>query len=174
LERWLRYAEPLTIVLSLLALTSVLFFIQNGDGWTFVLYGIMVFLTLFIFPAIVVFFARLLLVRATPQAVPPLLFPLLFLYSFIPTVTLLLPFITTGLAFSGATEIIFFLFEAMVFTGGLMFFIYFFRKYLLGKLGEKDLTLFLHYFVGGLAYFYFIRLTVLSSLIIQSATEILG
>lgn len=172
-ETLLKYAEPLTIVLSVLALIGVLFTIQNAEGAFFVFAQAMFFITFFLFPAIVVFFGRLLIVRATPEKVPPLLFPLLFLYTFIPTISVILPYIASGFRFEGALELVFVIFEIAMFLGGFGFFVYFFHKYLASKLGERDLTLFLHYFVGGLVYFYFIRLTLLTSILIQSAFDII-
>ncbi len=170
-ENWLKYAEPLTIILSVLSLIGVLFTIQNAEGAYFVFAQTMFFITFFIFPAIIVFFGRLLIIRTTPERVPPLLFPLLFLYTFIPTISVILPYIASGFRFDGALELVFVIFEGAIFVGGFSFFVYFFQKYLSNKLNEKDITLFLHYFVGGLVYFYFIRLTLLTSILIQSAFD---
>ena len=170
-EQLLKYAEPLTILLSVLSLIGVLFTVQSTPGPLFVFGQIMYFITFFIFPAVVVFFGRLLILRANADKVPPLLFPLLFLYTFIPTVSVILPYVASGFRFEGALELVFVIFEMAVFLGGFGFFVYFFQKYLSNKLGERDITLFLHYFVGGLVYFYFIRLTLLTSILIQSAFD---
>ncbi len=170
-EKILRYSEPTTLILSFLSLVGIFFTVQGEGGFFQIYSNIMFIITLFIFPGLMVFFGRLILLRATPKNIPPLLYPLLFLYTFIPTSYILVPYVFQGFEQSNAVEILFVIFEASILLGGIGFFIYFFRKRLRGRIRRFDLKLFLHYLVGGLVYFYFIRLSFVATLLIQIAFE---
>jgi hypothetical protein len=170
-EKILRVSEPITLVLSFMSLIGIFFTVQGESGFYLIYSNTMFIITLFIFPGLMVFFGRLILQRATPRNIPPLLYPLLFLYTFIPTSYVLVPYLFQGFTQGSAVEILFVIFEASVFIGGLAFFIYFFRKRMKGKIRRFDLKLFLHYLVGGMVYFYFIRLSIVTTLLIQIAFE---
>lgn len=170
-EKILRFSEPVTLILSLLSLIGIFFTVQGESGFYQVYSNTMFIITLFIFPGLMVFFGRLILQRATPKNIPPLLYPLLFLYTFIPTTYVLVPYLFQGFFQGSAVEILLVIFESFVFFGGLVFFVYFFRKRLRGKIRRFDLKLFLHYLVSGLVYFYFIRLSLVTTILIQIAFE---
>jgi hypothetical protein len=70
-----------------------------------------------------------------------------------------------------AVEILFVIFEGAIFIGGIIFFFYFFNKRVKGRIRRFDLKLFLHYLVGGLVYFYFIRLSFVATFLVQIAFE---
>lgn len=170
-EKILRYSEPVTLVLSFMSLIGIFFTVQGASGFYQIYSNTMFIITLFIFPGLMVFFGRLILQRATPKNLPPLLYPLLFLYTFIPTSFVLVPYIFQGFFQGSAVEILFVIFEGSVFLGGIGFFFYFFRKRIKGKIRRFDLKLFLHYLVGGLVYFYFIRLSFVATILIQIAFD---
>lgn len=170
-EKILRYSEPVTMVLSFMSLIGIFFTVQGESGFYLIYSNTMFIITLFIFPGLMVFFGRLILLRATPKNMPPLLYPLLFLYTFIPTSYVLIPYLFQGFMDGSAVEILFVIFEGSVFIGGLIFFFYFFNKRVKGRIRRFDLKLFLHYLVGGLVYFYFIRLSFVATFLIQIAFE---
>ena len=170
-EKILRYSEPVTLILSFMSLIGIFFTVQGASGFYQIYSNTMYIITLFVFPGLMVFFGRLILLRATPKNLPPLLYPLLFLYTFIPTSYVLVPYLFQGFFQGSAVEILFVIFEGFVFVGGVVFFIYFFNKRVKGKIRRFDLKLFLHYLVGGLVYFYFIRLSFVATILIQIAFE---
>jgi len=142
----------------------------DSDFWSNLATTIFI-IFLFIFPALMAFFGHLLIKDATPENIPRCLYPILFLYTFLSTSYAIIPTLFNGFDIQSATEVVFLIFEAVIFIAGIVFCIYFARKRVKKLLTERDIILFLHYLIGGLLYFYFIRLTLLSSILLQSAYE---
>ncbi len=167
------HIAPIIAAIIILYFIGVVLTVLGNPGWSGFFATTIFLFTLFVFPGVIVYLGRVVLINATPSSIPIYLFPLLFMFSFLPTSYVLIPYAFEGFKIEFATELIFLVFEVSVLLSGFGFFAYYLRKYLKSNLTDKDLSLMLHYFVGGLIYFYFIRLTLLSSLLLQSAFELL-
>lgn len=165
--------KPTLLISVIIYLIGIYAIIRGGSSfWSYLATGIF-FLFLFIFPALMAYFGRLLTKDTNSENLPQCLFPTIFLYTFLTTSYAIIPTILGGFDIESATEVVFLIFETVIFIGGIVFTVYFIRKRVKGLLTEKDVVLFLHYLVGGLVYFYFIRLTLLSTILLQSAYEAL-
>lgn len=173
-EKILKNSEPIVLILSFLALLGIFFQVRNGSGIYNGIYIALFMVTLLVYPGAMAWIGRDIISKATPKNVPILTFPILFLYSFVPTLYFLVPYVFSGYYNNNSTELLFILFEASVFLGGIGFFAYQYRKYLNHTIKRRDFNLFTIYMFGGLIYFYFIRLTFISMILLQSTFDFLN
>jgi len=172
-EKKYAFIQPTLMVSIIIYIIGIYAIIRGESGfWSYLATGIF-FLFLFIFPALMAYFGRLMTKQINMERIPRCLFPTIFLYTFLTTSYAIIPTIANGFDIHSATEVVFLIFETVIFVGGIVFTIYFTRKRVRKLLTEQDIVLFLHYLVGGLVYFYFIRLTLLSTILLQSAYEAL-
>jgi len=142
------------------------------DGF-FVVFGQAFSLYLFIVhPALLFYYGRSLIKLTDHKDFQEAILFIMISIPFFPIVYTFIPlfydFITLGTSVR-ATDIIFVIFEFGALAAGFFFFISYTKRYVLEQLVPKDLYAIHHYLVGTLLYFYFIRLTILSTILVQGA-----
>ncbi len=169
----------ISIILSIV--TFVLFFIGlygtlfREDGF-FLVFGQIISMYLLIFhPLIFFLLSRRLLREADIRYVPEnLIFNIIVLPLF-PIAYVLIPIgvnIIDNFSDLSALEFVFIIFEFSAVATGFAFFVRYARKTVLDTIVPRDLYAIHHYYIGSLVYFYFVRLTILSSLLLSGASGI--
>ena len=103
-----------------------------------------------------------------------LIFNMLILVS-LPIVYVLVPVFLN--AFTGfdditALEFVFVIFEFAALITAVVFFVRYARRMVFDNMIPKDLYAIHHFYIGALVYFYFVRLTIISSLLVSGAGAI--
>lgn len=171
-QKILQYSEPIVLMLSFLSLMGIFFQVRSGTGIYNGIYIALFMLTLILYPGLMAWVGRDIISRATPRKIPVMTFPILFLYTFVPTLYFLIPYLFSGYYNNNSTELLFIMFEFSVFAAGLGFFAYQVKKAKDKKIKRRDFNLYTVYLFGGLIYFYFIRLTFIAMIMVQSTFEI--
>ncbi len=144
-----------------------------ADDGFFVIFGQAFSLYLFIVhPALLYFYGRAIIKLTDHKEFPEAIIFVMISIPFFPIVYTLIPLIYDFFTLDtnvSATDIIFVIFEVGVLGAGFAFFINYTKRYVLDQLVPKDLYAIHHYLIGTLLYFYFIRLTILSSILVTGA-----
>ncbi len=148
-------------------------FITHDSGGFFIL-SRTVNLYLFVFHPVVIFIlARLVLNYHDHTNLPEAVIFSLLILPLAPTIFILIPVAADVIAVKQinptALEVVFFIFEIGVLIVGVVFFVRYAKRYATESLVPKDLYAMFHYLIGMMVYFYFIRLTILSSLLVTGA-----
>lgn len=171
-----QYAKITNIVLILTLLfvgLGIYGVIAHDDGGFFIL-SQAVNLYLFIFhPAVIFILARLILQYHDHKNLPEAVIFSLLMMPLAPSIFIVFPVmietIEVGLSTPGALDIVFFIFEVAVMIVGFVVFVRYAKKFVMDRLVPKDLYAMFHYLIAMLIYFYFIRLTIISSLLVTGS-----
>ncbi|GEM_PF-1115990 len=173
-QKVLQFSEPIVLMISFLSLIGIFFQVRGGTGIFNGIYIALFMITLLVYPGLLAWIGRDVIAKATPRNIPVMTFPILFLYTFVPTLYFLVPYVFSGYFNNNSTELLFIVFEFSVFTAGLGFFFWQIKKFKEKKLKRRDFNLYTVYLFGGLIYFYFIRLTFIAMILLQSTFDILA
>ena len=173
-QKILQYSEPIVLMLSFLSLIGIFFQVRDGSGLYNVVYISLFMVPLLVYPGLMAWIGRDVISKATPRNIPVMTFPILFLYTFVPTLYFLVPYVFSGYYNNNSTELLFIMFEFSVFAAGIGFFAFQMKKVKDKKIKRRDFNLYTVYLFGGLIYFYFIRLTFIAMILLQSTFDILA
>lgn len=127
---------------------------------------------IFLFHPLVFFLlGRMLVKTATMETFPKILLVVLLMLPAIPITYITLPSITNLFEVTMVLEIVFLVFEGAALIATIIFFVHYLRRYINQTLEARDLYAIHHFLIGSLIYFYFIRLTILSSIQLSNAFE---
>ena len=128
-----------------------------------------VYLYTYIFHPLIFFLLGRSLVRhATIEAVPLTLLIIMLVLTAIPTTFALSATLAGGgFGVESAIDIVFIVFEAAALLATIVIFGFYLRKRIKRLFTERDLISIHHFFFGTLVYFYFVRLTLVTSIIIS-------
>ncbi len=141
------------------------------DRWAEILSTVVFFYTFIFHPLVFFLIGRKIVKLSTADSVPLCLLVLLLVLPLIPTTYVIT---VNALEWAGdlpsitAMDIVFIVFESAALLGGIFAFGYYLRRYVKGIIINRDLISIHHYLFGTLIYFYFIRLTLISSLLITN------
>jgi len=137
--------------------------------WAEILSTVVFFYTFIFHPLVFFLIGRKLIKLSTADTVPLCLMVLLLVLPLIPTTYVIT---VTALDWAGelptitALDIVFIVFEAAALLAGILVFSYYLRRFAKRIIINRDLISMHHYLFGTLIYFYFIRLTLISSLLV--------
>jgi len=165
-----------------IAFLSLLFFVVGlygtlftSDGFFYVFGQITSMYLLIFHPAIFFVLGRTILKQSNIRnASEMLIFNMLILVA-LPIIYVLIPVFMN--AYSGfgditALEFVFVIFEFAALLTAIVFFVRYAKRMIFDKMIPKDLYAIHHFYIGALVYFYFVRLTIISSLLVSGAGAI--
>jgi len=124
------------------------------------------FYTYIFHPLIFFIIGRRIILSTNAEKVPFCLLVILLLLAIVPTTYVIGLSAADGFGISGALEIVYLVFESAAFLAGILFFIYYVRRFIKKTIVSRDLISMHHYLFGAMIYFYFVRLTVISSILL--------
>lgn len=132
------------------------------------IYSIAVFFyTYMLHPLIFFFLGRKLVLTSTEETTPFTLIAVIFFLTFIPVTYLFVPTFFEGGFFEGAIGTVYVVFEFAALLATILVCIYFLRRRVKHIVNPRDLISIHHVLFGTLIYFYFIRLTLVTSIILS-------
>lgn len=145
-------------------------FVEDGG---FYIFGQAVSLYLLIVhPALLFGYSRAILKLSDHKSVPEVLIFSIIAIPFFPIVYTMIPIayqFFSGEISVGATDIIFVIFEVAALGAGFYAFVRYAKRFVTDKLVPRDIYAIQHYLIGTLIYFYFVRLTIISSILASGA-----
>ncbi|MFW6298286.1 MAG: hypothetical protein ACOC14_01270 [Bacillota bacterium] len=160
-----------------IALTAILYVLGlyftflDAEGPLGVITTIINFYIFLIHPLVFFLIGRKLVKTATMETFPKILLVIMLLLPAVPITYITLPSITNLFEINMALEIVFLVFEGAALLATIVLFIHYLRRYINQTMEARDLYAIHHYLIGSLIYFYFVRLTILSSIQLSSAFE---
>jgi len=142
-----------------------------GDRWAEIFSTSVFFYTFILHPLVFFLIGRKMVKLSTADSVPISLLVLLLVLPLIPTTYVIT---VNALEWAGdlpavtAMDIVFIVFESAALLAGIYVFGYYLRRYVKGIIINRDLISIHHYLFGTLIYFYFVRLTLISTLLITN------
>jgi len=169
----MRQYNILTITLSFLTLAAYIVglygTISLEEGF-FLYFGLGVSMYLVIFHPLVFFaLGRGILKQADIRDVPESLIFILLIIPFFPISYVLIPLLFElyeSVQQASAIEFVFIIFEMAAFGAGIYAFVRYARKTVKDQMVPRDFYAIHHYLIGTLIYFYFVRLTLVSSILV--------
>jgi len=163
-------AVALTLILY--ALGVYISYADMGSVWTQVRSAIDIYILL-VHPLVFFLFGRKLVKTASVRTFPVLLLFVMLLLPMISLTYIIVPAIGNLFAIESGIDIIFLIFEGAAILATLFFFFHYLHRYLKNIMEPRDLYAIHHYLIGALIYFYFVRLTIISTIQITTALETL-
>ncbi|MGM0436094.1 MAG: hypothetical protein ACQEQA_03510 [Bacillota bacterium] len=163
-------AVALTLILY--ALGIYISYADMGSVWTTVGSAIDIYILL-AHPLVFFLFGRKLVKTASVGTFPVLLLVVMLLLPMISLTYIIIPSIANIFAVESSIDIIFLIFEGAAILTTLFFFFHYLHRYVKNTMEARDLYAIHHYLIGTLIYFYFVRLTIISTIQITNALETL-
>jgi|GEM_PF-923211 hypothetical protein len=163
----------------LVALTLILYgggillsVIDTGPVWTVIGTAIDIYILL-AHPLVFFLLGRKLVKTASVNTFPKFLLTVMFLLPVVSITYIIFPSINSIFNIESGIDIVFLVFEGAAFFATLFFFFHYLIRYVKRTMEARDLYAIHHYLIGALIYFYFVRLTIISTIQITSALETL-
>ncbi|MFP4077544.1 MAG: hypothetical protein ACLFUQ_00200 [Candidatus Izemoplasmataceae bacterium] len=167
------YTVIITVMTAILFVFGLYLTLAGSEGALGVIATSINFYIFLLHPLVFFLIGRLLVKTATIETFPKILLIVILLLPAVPITYITLPSITNIFEITMALEIVFLVFEGAALLATILFFIHYLRRYIHQTLEPRDLYAIHHFLIGSLVYFYFIRLTLLSSIQLSSAFEAL-
>ncbi len=160
------------LTLILYALGIFLSLSDVGSTWSIIRTIIDIYILL-AHPLVFFLIGRKLVKTATISQFPKLLLLVMLLLPMISITYIVVPSINTLFAIESGIDVIFLIFEGAAVLITLFFFFHYLHRYLKSTMESRDLYAIHHYLIGTIIYFYFVRLTIISTIQITNALETL-
>ncbi len=160
------------LTLILYALGIYISFVDMGSFWTTLGSAIDIYILL-VHPLVFFLFGRKLVKTASVQTFPAILLVVMLLLPIVSLTYIIIPSIGNLFAIESGIDIIFLIFEGAALLTTLFFFFHYLHRYARNIMEPRDLYAIHHYLIGTLIYFYFVRLTIISTIQITNALETL-
>ncbi len=158
-----------TLPLFIIGLYGIL---AHSEGFYFI-FGQAFSMYLLIFhPLIFFILGRNILKQADVRNIPEMLLFNMILLVFFPIVYVLIPVFANAfdnIRSASALEFVFVVFEIAALLTAFVFFIRYAKRMIQDIMVPRDLYTIHHFYIGALVYFYFVRLTIISSLLVSGA-----
>ncbi len=166
MRKFLNIARIAIVFSVLIFLSGIYIEFRFDDNWAQNVV-IAIYLYTYIFhPLLFFIIGRKIILSTNAEKVPFCLLMVLLLLAIIPTTYTVALSTADGFAIAGALEIVYFVFETAAFLAAIWFFVYYVRRFIKRSIVSRDLISMHHYLFGAMIYFYFIRLTVVSSILL--------
>ena len=165
------YAAIIIALTVILYGVGLFFSFRGTDGVLDIVVTSIGFYIFLIHPLVFFLIGRLLVKTATMETFPKMLLFVMLLLPAIPITYITLPSAINLFEISMVLEIVFLVFEGAALIATLIFFFHYLKRYANQTVEARDLFAIHHFLIGSLIYFYFIRLTILSSIQLSSAFE---
>lgn len=173
------FSTVIIILTAILYVFGLYFTLVGAEGALDVITTTINFYIFLFHPLVFFLIARMLVKTAAVETFPKILLIVLLLLPAVPITYFTLPSITNLFVIKTVVEdvtvleVVFLVFEGAALLATIVFFIHYLKRYLNHTMEARDLYAIHHFLIGSLVYFYFIRLTILSSIQLSSAFEAL-